>query len=287
VPSNPSPIMVRQMLGSALRDTRRAVGLRQEEVAATLGVSQDRMSRMETGKQWPTESQLTQMFDLYKVDQRKRGHLEGLYSAGRSLGAKWWMDPKFRDVFAEGNSFFMYEDAAQKISIHSGTIVPGCLQTHGYIKALVDFYNVDESLEYRERFIEMRLLRREIITRRNPVTYDALISEAALRSVVGGPAVLAEQLDAIRVAVQRSNVTVRVLPYQAGAAAVLGSISTIFDFPGGDTPSVVYQEQSTGGVYEDQVAQVRNARRRFERLQECALSQAETVQLIERIRKEL
>jgi len=151
----------------------------------------------------------------------------------------------------------------------------------------VDFYNVDESLEYRERFIEMRLLRREIITRRNPVTYDALISEAALRSVVGGPAVLAEQLDAIRVAVQRSNVTVRVLPYQAGAAAVLGSISTIFDFPGGDTPSVVYQEQSTGGVYEDQVAQVRNARRRFERLQECALSQAETVQLIERIRKEL
>ena len=285
--SNPSPVMVRQMLGSALRDTRRTIGLRQEEVAATLGVSQDRMSRMETGKQWPTESQLTQMIALYKVDQRTRGHLEGLYSAGRSLGAKWWMDPKFRDVFEGGNNVFMYEDAAQKISIHSGTNVPGCLQTHGYIKALAEFYKVDESLEYRERYIEMRLLRREIITRRNPVIYDALIGEAALRTVVGGPEVLSEQLEAIRLAVQRSNVTVRVLPYQAGAAAVVGSISTIFDFPGGDTPPVVYQEQTTGGVYEDQPAQVRKARRRFERLQEHALSQTETVRLIERIKKEL
>ncbi|MBC3841349.1 helix-turn-helix domain-containing protein [Streptacidiphilus sp. 4-A2] len=286
MPSDPSPIMVRQMLGAALRDARRTAGLLQEQVAESLQVSQDRMSRVETGKQWPTESQLSQLIALYKVDQRARGHLEGLYSAGRSLETKWWMHAKFRGVFEEGTSFFMYEDAAQKISISSGTTIPGCLQTRDYITALSDFYHVDQSLEYRELFLEMRLLRRDIISRRTPVAYDALIQEAALRTVVGGVRVLAEQLDHLLAAVQRSNVTLRVLPFAAGAAAVTGSISSIFDFPG-DTPSILYQEQTTGGDYEDRPAHVRKARRRFERLQEHALSQSETIRLIERIRKEL
>lgn len=127
-----------------------------------------------------------------------------------------------------------------------------------------------------------------MLTRRHPVILNALVLEAALHALIGGPDTMRHQLQHLRHMARRSNITLRVIPYSAGPAAAVEASFTLFDFPGTDNHSAVHREMSSPNAdVTDDPSSVRRIRRRFTSLAEQALSPADTTLLIEKIEKAL
>ncbi|WP_049566741.1 helix-turn-helix domain-containing protein [Streptomyces sp. SBT349] len=287
---NTNALQILRDLGDELRDVRIAAGYASQVVAAKkLKCSQNKVSYIERGKRWPDDDLLRRMFDLYGVDDAKRAEIRALIRAGKSIRKPWWEATEYREVFSGASMQpFPLEDAAERGWYHSGTYVPGLLQTRAYTTALVSFGQRDESARHREVFIDARMRRQDVLTRPRPLILQATFLEAALRAVVGGPEVMREQLQQLRGTASRPNITLRAIPFTAGVPATLGAPFTLFDFPGpADNRSVVIRETSRSDEVTEEASVVRMMRRRFTDLAEYALSPKDTVRLIEEIETSL
>jgi transcriptional regulator with XRE-family HTH domain len=285
---NTNAIFAMREVGEDLQRLRANAGLRQDDAAAKLRVSRFTISKIERGKAFPTDRQLTKLLTIYGVGTEERAAVEAKIEQGRSYGRAWWEQQRFRNLFrGDAYRYFYIEDAAERLLLYSGTYVPGLLQTRGYVEAIVAFGQKHESAEHREVFTESRMKRQAILTRRNPTTLDALCLEAALRAVVGGPDVMREQLHYLLNSAKRPNVTLRMVPYAAGAPSIAATPFTIADFPGTENHSVVSQEKLMGQMLHDDPAEVRAARRQFADRAEHALSPQDTIARIEEIERDL
>lgn len=286
---NTNALTILRELGDELRRVRLDAGYAsQTEAARRLKCSQNKVSYIERGKRWPDDELLKRMFRLYEVDDARRAEIEALIRVGKSIRRSWWEEPEVREVFpGVVGQVFPLEDAAERVWTHSGTYVPGLLQTRAYAEALVAFGQKDESARHREVFVRARMQRQLVLTRPRPVILNALVLEAALRALVGGSEVMCAQLRHLRQTAHRHNVTLRVVPFSAGSAAAAGAPFTMCDYPGADNRSVVIRETSRSDDVTEEASEVRRMRRRYADLAECALSPAETVRLIERIEREL
>ncbi|MFD7116159.1 Scr1 family TA system antitoxin-like transcriptional regulator [Streptomyces sp. NPDC059922] len=271
-----------------LQRLRVEAGLQQEAVGQALGVSRYTVGKIERGRAFPTDEQLRKLLKLLKVTPEERAGIVATIEQGRSYGRTWYERPEIQALFSgDSYRYLSLEDAAERISLHSGTYVPGLFQTREYVEAIVAFGQKHESTERRETFVDARLRRQEVRTRRNPLMVDALCLESALRAVVGGPEVMRAQLRNLVACAQQQNVTLRVIPFSAGAPGIAAALFTIIDFPGADNRSVVSQERVIGDTLQDDPAEVRRARRRFADSAAHALNEEATIRCIEEIEKEL
>jgi hypothetical protein len=77
-----------------------------------------------------------------------------------------------------------------------------------------------------------------------------LTSEAALRRQIGGPEVMAAQVEHLKQLDRDFSLfKFLVVPYDAGAYHSLGSSYEIFEFEGGEFPKTVYLESFEGARY--------------------------------------
>ncbi|MFJ5112886.1 Scr1 family TA system antitoxin-like transcriptional regulator [Streptomyces sp. NPDC088551] len=285
---NANAIFAMRRVGEELQRLRVEAGLQQEAVGQALGVSRYTVGKIERGRAFPTDEQLPKLLKLLKVTPEERAGIVATIEQGRSYGRTWYERPEIQALFSgDSYRYLSLEDAAERISLHSGTYVPGLLQTREYVEAIVAFGQKHESTERRETFVEARLRRQEVLTRRNPLIVDALCLESALRAVVGGPEVMRAQLLHLVACAQQQNVTLRVIPFAAGAASASGATFTILDFPGADHRSVVSQERARGETLQDDPAEVRRSRRKFADLADQALDEEATIRCIEEIEKGL
>ncbi|MEV6418125.1 helix-turn-helix transcriptional regulator [Streptomyces sp. NPDC051662] len=285
---NANAIFAMRRVGEELQRLRIEAGLKQTAAGEVLGVSRFTVSKIERGQAFPTEEQLPKLLKLYKATPEERAGIVATIEQGRSYGRAWYERPEVQAVFSSDSyRYFSLEDAADRMSVHSGTYVPGLLQTREYVEALAAFGQKQESAERREAFVEARLRRQDVLARRNPLTMEALCLESALRSVVGGPEVMGAQLRHLKSWTGRPNVTLRVIPFAAGAASTTGAPFTILDFPGSDNRSVVFLERVRGDTLQDDPVEVRVARRKFTDLASHALDEEATVRCIEEIEREL
>jgi hypothetical protein len=109
-----------------------------------------------------------------------------------------------------------------------------------------------------------------------------VLDEAALHRVVGGPAVMAAQLDRLIAASRSSNVTIQIVPYAAGAHPAMDSTFNILEFTE-PVPSVVYVEGLVGWIYLDRPVDIDRYRQVFEYLCSLALSPKESIELVAKV----
>jgi hypothetical protein len=110
----------------------------------------------------------------------------------------------------------------------------------------------------------------------------AIIAEAVLHNPIGGPAVLAAQLDHLLMAAELDTVSLQVLPTAVGAHAALASGFTVLSFGDLGEPDMAYVEHALGALQLDKEAEVARARLTFDQLRSLALAPAESQQLIQR-----
>jgi transcriptional regulator with XRE-family HTH domain len=274
-----SPTVRQRELGKRLRELRNSQNLTVEEVSARLLCSATKISRLETGVRRPSLRDVRDLCSLYDVDELTSAELMNLARGAREQG--WWTQYEDLDL----NALIGLEQAAKAITCYSMYYMPALLQTADYarliIKAIVPKINPD----IHEQRIEARLRRQELLERADRPRYRVLLDEAALHRVVGGPEVMAAQLDKVLEAVHSDKVAVQVIPFDAGAHAAADSYFVLLEFDAPHLSPVVYLENLTGNQYLERPAAIARYHEAVEYLRDSALSPRDSVALMTEHRK--
>jgi hypothetical protein len=136
-----------------------------------------------------------------------------------------------------------------------------------------------------EREVAVRLRRREVLTRRDPLMLKLFLGEEALRRLITDPAVMAEQLRLLVRAAQPRTSSIRVVPADAGYHPGLFGQFVIFDFA--LLPPVVHIEYLRGSAHVYDEGQVAAFRAAAGTLSDLALSEQESLALIQGVIAEM
>lgn len=277
----------RQRVGRTLREIRLATDLTQEEVAAKLGVTQDRISQIETGKTWPEDPELRKLARIYEINAATRTALAEMIRNSQAGVASWW-DAYDKQTSADLKRLLDYESFATEIRASSSSVMPGLLQTRQHAEGLIEFGMVGGTKVRRRVLVEVRARRGVEVFRRVPaVSFHAILTEGVVCNEVGGPEGLRGQLEHLLALARKPNVTLQILHRGSGAAAALCNTNTIMDF-GGTRPALVHHDVGDDRIaFDDRKPRVLESKKRFARLASAALSPAQSIDLLEEIRKGL
>ncbi len=270
-----SPIVRRRELGALLRTMRSEAGLTVEQAAESLLCSPSKVSRLETGQRGASPRDIRDLCELYGItDQTRRDHLNELARQGR--GQAWWQP--FDLPYA---TYVGLEAEAVALSDFEPGVFPGLLQTPEYARAVHERTVPRLSDSVIGQRLQERQRRQAILTRQDlpPPRFEAVIDEAVLRRVVGGAGVMAAQLAYVCSACELPNVSVRVLPFAAGAHPALDSTFILLELSP-PVPAVVYVEGLVGQVYLERAHDVERYQQVFARLRELSLSPQDSLELL-------
>jgi hypothetical protein len=201
----------------------------------------------------------------------------------------WWHDAKQDSRRLQGTSampptfrtFLRAEADADYIQTIDRIAIPGLLQTRAYADAILaagrHLTNTRVDADKREM---ARAARQQLLLRQDPLRLHALIDEAAIRRVVGGPATMMEQLSQVLTLAKRSNVEVQIVPESAGAYGAMSGPMQILGFDDPAEPATVYVEYEGGGAWFDNKEDVQKYSEMFRSALDLALSAAQSEALI-------
>ncbi|MFI1205844.1 Scr1 family TA system antitoxin-like transcriptional regulator [Streptomyces sp. NPDC020883] len=185
-------------------------------------------------------------------------------------------DQRYADYFAK---VVELEAQATKICDFESMVVPGLLQTAAYAKALTLAGNPFATDEYVDGKVRARLDRAEILKSGPQDGYWPILHEAVLRMPVGGPAVMAEQLEHITRLARERKIVVQVMPFSAGPYPSAGRMVTLMEFV--DAPPTAYTEGVYSGTLLDDPAIVKRVQQDYDLVRATALSPEASLALIE------
>ncbi len=271
------PTVRQRELGARLRELRHGLGWTVQEVGEKLLCSPTKISRMESGARRPGLREVRDLCQLYRADEATSAELMDLARQARERG--WWM--RYDDL--KLGPYIGLEQEATSITTYTMYYLPALLQTQDYARAIIKAIAPKISPEVHEQRVEARLLRQELLDRSAPLRYRALLDEAVLHHRVGGPAVMAGQLDKILELQQAKKATVQVIPFDAGAYASQDSNFVLFEF---DLPfqPVVFVEGLITHQYQERKSEVERYREAIEYLRDAALSPSDSAQRIAEMR---
>lgn len=255
------PAGPRRRLGAELRRLRGKTGLHLDQVAAQLGCSTSKISRLETGKGIPKVHDVRRLMQIYGVvSETERDMLLRLVRDGRELG--WWEE--YTDGIAPER--FVFDAAARYPALESEAVVVrsfdmvmlhGLLQTEAYARAVMSALMPQHPADSIDQLVELRLRRQEALTRGSrPLRLAVVVDEMLLLRPVGGAGVMAEQLRALLDVGRLPNVDLRVLPLGEGIHRVHMGHFVVLEFDDADVSDVVYIEGHAGESYLESEADV-------------------------------
>lgn len=224
----------RKMLGQDLRQLRGDRKLR--EVAEFTGLSESSISRIENGKQKITRANVRLLCQCYSVGAPELDMLTRQADDSDDRASIVIDDDSVADW---AKAFADLQHDSDETRTYQQKLIPGPLQEPAYTQAVVIAGETDkvsaESVVRRRVAQRKRLLQGEW-------TYRAVLEESALRTVVGGFATMAEQIgDLIQVA-DLGNVTLQVMPNDAGAHIAMTGSFTMLRYRGAESLSAVFVE---------------------------------------------
>ncbi|GAB4587636.1 helix-turn-helix domain-containing protein [Nocardia sp. IFM 10818] len=286
--------LARRALGRELKRLREAKKLNQSAAGRVIGVSPQTIGRMEDGL--PTKVSdlyINALCDAYAATDPERSMLLELALEVRTTqksGGRWWR--AYADEMNAGFDHYMgLEDGASKLAVWKLAIVPGLLQTPEYRRAVAWTEYPGKPSDQVEKRVEMAV-RRQARLEEPDFMVDIVLSETVLRDQIGGPGVMADQLERLADVGQQPNLSVRVVPFDAPGhlGSRVGSF-VLLEFPklsatGLTEPPMVYVEGYAGDLYLERETEVTQYRNAFAEISRVALNETATRQLVLSIAKE-
>jgi transcriptional regulator with XRE-family HTH domain len=275
-----SPTIRRRRLGAELRRRRESAGVTIESVADRLECSASKVSRIETGHTSATPRDVRDMLGIYGVSGDE---CEELVQISREARQKGWWHP-YSAVLT--GAYVGLEAAADSIRAYEQQVVPGLLQTEDYARAMIRAARPDITANEVERRVSVRMGRQALLTQDDPIDLWVVLDEAVVSRPVGGHAVMRAQLQRLADAADLPNVTIQILPFEAGAHAGMDGTFAILDFPEPGDPDVVYAENATGGLFLEKGDELRKYIFIFDHIRAAALRPEESVALVMKLAEE-
>ncbi|MFG2598617.1 helix-turn-helix domain-containing protein [Streptomyces sp. NPDC048462] len=260
----------RAAFGERLRRLREEHGWTQDDLADRSGYSASHISGVETGSRTPT-SAFTASAD------RALGTGEALTRHGAAA-----RDSAILDGFPE---FVVQEGQATEIRLFEMGLVPGLFQTPAYAAAVTMGAVRRGAITEVQAEERLALLagRQQSLARTPPPQAYAVLDESCIRQHVGGPGVMAEQLDHLAMIAGMPNTVVQVAPFLLGERRALNKPVTLVMMV--DRSCMAYAESAHAGHLERDMRFVGPLLTSYHQLQAEALSQADSVALINQVRK--
>lgn len=281
----------RRQLGRHLRELRNRAHLTVRAAASALEWSEAKLWRIETGQTSLRSLDVEAMCRVYGAPHKLAQGLMALAKETKARG--WWHS--YGDVIPE--TFDLYiglEDSASQLSWYTSELVPGLLQTKDYARILVRATLPDASDDEIERRVQVRLARQALLTRITAApTVKVAFNEAVLRRTIGGEEVMVGQLERLMEVTNYPNVSIRVVPFEAGLhAGILSGPFVMMRFPttgdGRETePSTVYKDGFTGALYLDKPEEVSRYDAAFGAIWTLASNEARSMSLLHEAAREL
>ena len=269
-----SPTVRRRRLGLILRGLRERAGLTGDEVGAAIERSSSWVSRVETGRVGLRTRDLADLLSLFNVeDPTVRSQLQALAREGKRRG--WWS--RYADAVSGPYATYIgFEADAAMLLSYEAVVVSGLLQTEDYARALFAGVALPPNpAEVIDRKVEVRMARQELLTQPDPLTLHAILDESVLLRPIGGAEVHRRQLKHLIELSELPNITIQVIPFEAGPHPGLIGSFTVMKFPSTDDPDVAYIEAASGDILAESEG-ARSYHEVFDHLRAIALSPAET-----------
>jgi transcriptional regulator with XRE-family HTH domain len=178
-----------------------------------------------------------------------------------------------------------FEDQAIRIHEWELRVIPGLLQTEDYARSVISAGTPRITQVELDRKVNARLDRQRILERDKPPMYWTVLSEGALRQVIGSPAIMAAQLDKLIEANNSPDVVVQVFPFTAHDHPGPDGPMQVFDMP--DATSVAYMECNGGGMITETPEAVSDIMTKLNMIRAAALPPRESMALLRQIRSEI
>jgi transcriptional regulator with XRE-family HTH domain len=289
VATDQGPVVQSAQLRGELVRLRKESGLTQEQVAADLEWSPSKLIRVEGGRSSITKVDLDALLAKYGVTSESTR--ERLQVLNRGARERAWWDRYRDDISPTYLDYVGYEAGAAFIRQFESGFVPGLLQTRQYAEAITE--NSVNAARVKP-IVELRLQRQVELAQRSPQPRRYyVVDEAVIRRHVGissDPAIMPNQLRAIADAVERDDlVTLRVMPFAAGAHRGLSGPFTLLEFDGG-LPDLLYIDAGRVpfvSIVSGNDQRVVEYRDDFEKLLEDALPADKSIDLIRSVAEEM
>jgi transcriptional regulator with XRE-family HTH domain len=241
------PTVLRMILGRQLQALREKAGMSYEQAAEAIYSSPwtiRRMERAEGGLKPLTVKSLLMAYGVTDVRE-----IDTFLSLSRDASKPgWWhsyddvLPPWFRVAVG-------LEESASLIRAYQPQVVPGLLQTEGYIRAITAASFPGATEGETKRRVALRLARQELLTRPGAPDYWVVMDETVLRRPIGGEQVMRAQFAHLAEAAGLPNVTIQVIPFTAGWHPALYGMFNVYRFRDAELPDTVYGEGLTSAYY--------------------------------------
>ena len=203
------------LFADELRAYRTARGWTQADVAAKTAYSESLIAQVETRHKSATP-ELARALDRAFATP---GFAEDTDSAAGTPGTFGRLVVRLRNMPfpASFRSFAAHEAEAVALSNYEHSLVPGLLQTEEYARAVLATRPNTTADEVEEQ-VRGRMDRQAVLTRSDPPAplLLALIDEGVLHRPIAEPAVMRGQLRPPAQLSRQPNITIQVVPYEAG-----------------------------------------------------------------------
>jgi Domain of unknown function (DUF5753)/Helix-turn-helix domain len=220
-------------------------GLKPEQVAKLARCSKQSVYRLLSGDALPRIYLLGTILGVIEATPEERDRAVQLWEIADAGTATI---EHAEDLPVKYRRFRMDEGEASRERTLDTVIVPGMLQTADYASAIS--YGARRLIRadgWQSRAAAERSDRQGLLVRNeNPLVYHGLIAEGALRNIIGGPDVMAAQLDHLLARTELPHVTIQVIPSDFGAHGLMSGPLFLLSFPEDDEPHAAYVESLTG-----------------------------------------
>ncbi len=269
-----SPTVRRRELGALLKALRTERGWTAEQVGERLRFSPSKMSRLETGHRGASARDISDLCELYEVDDKQRRRLLRLAREGKQR--VWW-----QPLGLPYSDYVGLEAEAVSISDFGLGFIPGLLQTADYARTVVHAVAPEMEPDTVELRVQGRMARQHLfLEREDAPRFEAVVDESVLHRVVGSRTIMRAQLKRLLELSGQPNITLRVIPYRAGALPVGNNKFIILKFASADVRDIVFIEGLTGDLYLEDPGDVETYSIAFRTLIELAKSPEETREVI-------
>jgi transcriptional regulator with XRE-family HTH domain len=203
----------REALGKRLRDLRRDAGLTGRGLAILAGWHSSKVSKIEYGKQGPSEEDIRTWCRLCRAD----GQSDDLVIAVRDIEAMYveWRRRLQTGTKARQDKSISIEGESELIRWYEPILIPGLLHTAEYaaavLKRVASFYEIPDDVD---AGVSSRMQRQQVLYKPGH-HFHFVLGQQALKTLVGDRDVMAGQLDRLLSVMSMGRLRMGIIPANA------------------------------------------------------------------------
>ena len=259
-----------RLVANVARNIRVQKGWTQERLGSEIGFTAAAVSAMETCAQPASDQMLVEL-------ERVLGGGTGIFEEART-------HVRLDKYPAQFKNYALLEQKAVGLCLYATLVVHGLFQTEEYARALIGGGYPPLSEGRVEELVEARMARRALFEREPVALIELVLEESVLRRTIGGEEVMRGQMRHLAECARRRNVTLQVLPLDAGLsgeyAGDRGGMELV------ETPEhdrLVFLEMQGESLLIKEPGKVSTLTQRYARIRAQALDPRESLGLIERL----